>query len=72
MEGRFTADQKRVYEAVYAANRAVQSAMKPGVSWLEMHRLAERTLLEGLIAADLLVGPIEALVNLQIASLFMV
>src|SRR5204863_5333394 len=42
VSGRFNADQRAIYEAVLAANRAVQAAMKPGVWWPAMHRLAER------------------------------
>lgn len=32
--GKFTCDQKIIYEAVLKANRAVMSQVKPGVSWL--------------------------------------
>ena len=43
--GRFSAAQRFVYEAVLAANRAVLHAVKPGVSWVAMHLLAERIIL---------------------------
>lgn len=39
----------QVYEAVLAAQQAVEAAMKPGVMWPDMHRLAERTILEHLV-----------------------
>ena len=51
----FTLDQRIVYEAVLEAQRAVIGALKPGVSWTDMHRLAERTELEALVAAGCLV-----------------
>lgn len=71
VNGRFTADQRMVYEAVLAANRAVQAAMKPGVSWPDMHRLAERTIARHLLAAGLLRGDIEALMAAHVPTLFM-
>ena len=71
VNGRFTADQRMVYEAVLAANRAVQAAMKPGVPWPDMHRLAERTIAEHLLAAGLLRGGIEALMAAHVPTLFM-
>eukprot|EP00741_Cyanophora_paradoxa_P018531 tig00021070_g17890.t1 len=52
--GKFSADQRLVYGAVLAAVKAVEAAVKPGVSWPEMHRLAERTMLEALAKGGLL------------------
>ena len=71
MNGRFTPEQKTVYEAVLAANHAVQAAMKPGVPWPDMHRLAERTIAEHLLAAGVLQGDLEAIVAAHVPSLFM-
>ena len=71
VNGRFTADQRTVYETVLAANRAVQAAMKPGVPWPDMHRLAERTIATRLLAAGLLRGTVDALVEAHVPALFM-
>jgi Xaa-Pro dipeptidase len=71
VNGRFTPDQRMVYETVLAANRAVQAAMKPGVPWPDMHRLAERTIAERLLAAGLLRGSVDALMAAFVPSLFM-
>ncbi len=38
--GKFTQDQREVYETVLAAHDAVIASAKPGVSWPSMHRLA--------------------------------
>lgn len=54
--GRFTADQKIIYEAVLAARNAVLEAARPGVSWVQMHRLANRTMLQKLKDGGLLKG----------------
>jgi Xaa-Pro dipeptidase len=71
VNGRFSADQRMVYETVLAANRAVQRAMKPGVSWPDMHRLAERTIAERLLRAGLLRGSVEELLAAHVPALFM-
>lgn len=71
VNGRFTDDQRRIYEAVLAANRAVQAAMKPGVAWPEMHRLAERVIAERLLAAGLLRGTVPELMAAHVPALFM-
>lgn len=69
--GKFTDRQRVIYEAVLRANRAVMAAMKPGVSWPAMHRLAERVQCEDLIKAGLLVGDIDEMVAAFVPSLFM-
>ena len=71
VNGRFTAEQRMVYETVLAANRAVQAAMKPAVPWPDMHRLAERTIAERLLAAGLLRGSVDALMSAFVPNLFM-
>jgi Xaa-Pro aminopeptidase len=43
--GKFTAHQKIVYNAVLAATQAVIAAIRPGIAWVDMHVLAERTIL---------------------------
>lgn len=54
--GKFTAKQKAVYNAVLRSNRAVIAAAKPGVSYRDMHLLANRELLLDLIQAGLIRG----------------
>ncbi|CAK0827301.1 unnamed protein product, partial [Prorocentrum cordatum] len=39
VDGRFTAAQRTVYEAVWAATLAVERTMRPGVSYCDMHLL---------------------------------
>jgi len=72
--GRFDPDQRAVYEAVLAAKDAVEARMRPGVEWVAMHELAERVLLEGLVAMGVVVVPpggMQELVDANVAALFM-
>jgi Xaa-Pro dipeptidase len=69
--GRFTPEQRDVYEAVLASNRAVQAAMKPGVPWPDMHRLAERVITERLRDMGLVRGSTEELLSAHVSALFM-
>jgi Xaa-Pro dipeptidase len=71
VNGRFTREQKAVYETVLAANRAVQRSMKPGVAWPDMHRLAEREVARGLHAAGVLKGDLDAIMAAHVPALFM-
>jgi len=46
-------------------------AMKPGVSWPSMHRLADRVICEKLKEFGLLQGDVDAMMNAFVGSLFM-
>ena len=48
VNGTFTDKQKAIYDIVLEANRAVKEKAKPGVSWTDMHLLAEEVILTGL------------------------
>ena len=48
VNGLFTDKQRLIHEAVLDANKTICDAMKPGVIWSDMHRLAERVLLKHL------------------------
>jgi Xaa-Pro aminopeptidase len=43
---RFDDEQRRVYEGVLAVQKAVIAAVRPGVTWAELHELAVQTLRE--------------------------
>lgn len=68
--GKFTPDQKLIYEAVLKANLAVADAARPGVNWLDMHVLANRVLLEELKAGGLLQGDVEEMVAAGLGAVF--
>lgn len=71
VNGVFSDQQKIIYNAVLASSRAVMKAVRPGVSWVDMHLLAERTHLEHLIAAGLIQGNIDEMIKLRIPAIFM-
>ncbi|KAF7281997.1 dipeptidase C [Rhynchophorus ferrugineus] len=68
--GKFTPDQKLIYEAVLKSNRAVHKAAKPGVSWVDMHSLANKVLLEELKRGGLLQGDITEMFNAGLGAIF--
>ncbi|XP_049816802.1 xaa-Pro dipeptidase isoform X1 [Schistocerca nitens] len=68
--GKFTRDQRHIYNAVLKANDAVMQAAKPGVSWTDMHRLANRILLEQLRDKGILKGDVDEMLKAGIAAIF--
>lgn len=68
--GKFNLKQKLVYETCLKANRAVLKAIRPGVSYVDMHLLADKTILEEFKNAGLLVGDIDEMLEHRISSLF--
>ncbi|XP_028156506.1 xaa-Pro dipeptidase isoform X2 [Ostrinia furnacalis] len=61
--GKFTDDQKLIYEAVLFARDAVLREAKPGVLWTDMHLTANRAMLEHLKKGGLLKGDVEAMIE---------
>ena len=66
--GKFTDNQKVVYNAVLRASRAVLSAAKPGVSYRDMHVLANREMLADLVAGGLLRGSLDDMMAVNLAG----
>lgn len=48
INGKFTKEQREIYEIVLSANKAAIAQMKPGVKWVDVHRNADRIITEGL------------------------
>ena len=46
------------------------AAMKPGVCWVDMHRLADRVQLEELRNAGLLQGDVEEMIKVHVGAVF--
>lgn len=69
--GRFSDAHRTVYNAVLAAQDAVMGEMRPGVEWVDMHRLAERTILSHLHTGGLLRGSVDDMCKAHLGAVFM-
>ncbi|KAJ3103377.1 hypothetical protein HDU97_010215 [Phlyctochytrium planicorne] len=68
--GKFEGDHKTIYEIVLKVQKAVLAAMKPGVLWEDMHRLAEKVTLDGLLEAGIVKGDKDVLLKHHVPALF--
>ena len=59
INGRFSAPQRALYDAVLLAERRVIDSCAPGLAYTDMHAQAVRTITEGLVDLGLLPGPVE-------------
>jgi Xaa-Pro aminopeptidase len=63
VNGRYTPEQRAVYEIVLAANLAAIDKVKPGNEWNEPHVAAVRAVTQGLVKLGLLKGRLPALIR---------
>lgn len=68
--GRFSETQRAIYEVVLAAQLAAIEAVRPGVRYLDVHRRAGLSLVEGLCALGILRGAAPDLYARGAAALF--
>ncbi|PRP83816.1 xaa-Pro dipeptidase [Planoprotostelium fungivorum] len=68
--GKYIGDAKTIYQIVYDMQDAVFNAMKPGVDWEDMHRLANRIGCEGLIKAGILKGSVDEVMASHLPAVF--
>jgi Xaa-Pro aminopeptidase len=61
INGRFTPEQRAIYDIVLEANQAAISKVKPGASWDDPHAAAVRVITQGLVKLGLLKGRVSAL-----------
>mmetsp|Transcript_15388 Transcript_15388/g.39688 ORF Transcript_15388/g.39688 Transcript_15388/m.39688 type:complete len:543 (+) Transcript_15388:96-1724(+) len=71
VSGKFDDRQRMVYNGVLNAVRAVEEAMKPGIAWPDMHRLATRSILEHLTKNGLLSGDVDDMVEANLGKVFL-
>lgn len=62
VNGRFTAEQRAIYEIVLRAQQAVIDIVKPGTPWHKLQETAVRIITQGLIELEILKGDLEKLV----------
>lgn len=65
INGRFTPEQRALYEVVLEANLAAIAAVKPGHHWNQPHEAAVHALTAGLVRLGLLKGKVAALVKAE-------
>ncbi len=63
VSGRFSAEQRALYEVVLRAQEASIESVRPGVTLQDVHDQAVRILTEGLVELGLLEGEVDALVE---------
>ena len=68
--GKFTAQQQAFYDAVSAAIDACLAACRPGVEWHDIHRLAARTMADGLRDMGILKIDAQEALETEAISLF--
>uniref|UniRef100_A0A0E0G3P6 Xaa-Pro dipeptidase n=1 Tax=Oryza nivara TaxID=4536 RepID=A0A0E0G3P6_ORYNI len=71
INGKFNNNQTIVYNAVLKAHNAVIAHMRPGVNWLDMHKLAEQTILESLRNERILHGDVTDMMAQRLGAVFM-
>jgi Xaa-Pro aminopeptidase len=63
VSGRFSSEQRAVYEVVLEANRAAIACVRPGNHWNQPHEAAVRVITHGLVKLGLLKGRPAALIR---------
>jgi len=63
VNGRFSREQRAIYEVVLRAQKASIEAVKPGVTLKDIHDRAVRSITEGLVDTGLLEGDVDSLVE---------
>ena len=71
VSGKYTEQQKNIYEIVLAANDAVHSHSKPGIQYKEMHFLACEIIASGLIELGVMKGNVADAIANGAHTLFM-
>mmetsp|Transcript_114786 Transcript_114786/g.225206 ORF Transcript_114786/g.225206 Transcript_114786/m.225206 type:complete len:535 (-) Transcript_114786:203-1807(-) len=72
ISGRFSPEQRAVYEGVLEAQRAVLKLMVPGTAWPECHKAAHREIIKALQGLGVLVnGTVEEMMAAHMAAVFM-
>ena len=70
VSGRFSATQRVLYELVWAMQRDAIAAVRPGARYRDVHLIAARTLLDGLVQLGIFDGDIDALLEDGAHALF--
>ncbi len=70
INGKFTGEQRALYEIVLAAQKATFEKCRPGVAWNETHEATVNTIAQGLLDVGLLKGSLEEVLEKQTFTQF--
>ncbi|KAK3085937.1 hypothetical protein FSP39_010986 [Pinctada imbricata] len=70
VNGKFTEKQRGIHDAVCKSNKAVLKAAKPGVCWVDLHKMADRIHLEELKKIGLVRGDVDEMVKVRLGRVF--
>ncbi|HAW85469.1 MAG TPA: Xaa-Pro aminopeptidase [Spirochaetaceae bacterium] len=70
VDGKYSPQQRAIYEIVLAAGKAAAGLLKPGLPFKEAHFAAARTIVEGLQALGLMSGPLDEIIAAGAHALF--
>ncbi|WP_018013536.1 Xaa-Pro aminopeptidase [Teredinibacter turnerae] len=70
VSGKFSAEQKAIYEIVLAAQLAAIDKVKPGNHWNEPHDASVKTIVEGLLDLGLLKGKLKTNIEKETYKMF--
>ncbi|KAK8956122.1 hypothetical protein KSP40_PGU010554 [Platanthera guangdongensis] len=71
VNGKFTKHQAVIYNAVLRAHDTVIKSISSGVSWIDMHKLAEKTILQSLKTVRIIVGDIDEMMEMRLGAVFL-
>jgi Xaa-Pro aminopeptidase len=63
VNGKFTTEQKIIYELVLDAQMASIEQVKPGTTWKDFHHTSVQIITEGLVNLELLAGDVDTLIE---------
>lgn len=63
VSGRYSAEQRAIYDIVLAAQKKAIEVVRPGVPWSAYHDAAVRVLVEGMIEIGLLAGTVDEVIE---------
>ncbi|WP_196158556.1 Xaa-Pro aminopeptidase [Reinekea sp. G2M2-21] len=63
VNGKFSTEQRAIYDLVLKSQYAAIDAVKPGATWIEPHNVVVRILTEGLVELGLLKGDVKKLIE---------
>lgn len=69
--GKFNERQAEIYQIVLDANMAAINAIKPGIKFREVHFIAAKVIIEGLIKAGIMKGDADEALKAEAHTLFM-